>query len=220
MGDGAGGFDDSDTVTPIDPQAVASRLLAADRVHVVGGPGVGKSAFASRIAAACGLELHHLDETAFEGPEFIVRPQEVTSHAARTFAAEPRWVTEGIFVGWVDPLFDRADVIVWLDHLSWSQAARRIARRWFRQALREPANRRGTERFFRFRDYTRNTRHLIRVLVTSREYWSNRAKPRRYTVTRAQVRAALEPYGEKVLRIATVDEAETVLRLIDQSRPA
>lgn len=220
MGDEAAGFDDGVTVTLTDPQAVATRLLAADRVHVVGGPGVGKSAFASRIAAARGLELHHLDETAFEGPEFIVRSQDVTSHAARTFAAEPRWVTEGIFVGWVDPLFERADVIVWLDHLSWSQAARRIARRWFGQALREPVNRRGTDRFFRFGDYTRNTRHLIRVLVTSREYWSNRSQPRRYTVTRVQVRAALEPYGDKVLRIATIDEAETMLRLIDQSAQA
>lgn len=219
MGDEAGGFDDGVAVTPIDPQEVATRLLAADRVHIVGGPGVGKSGFAGRIASARGLELHHLDETAFEGPDFIVRPEEVTSHAARTFAAEPRWVTEGIFVGWVGPLLERADVIVWLDHLTWREAAGRIARRWFGQALREPGNRRGTDRFFRFRDYTRNTRHLIRVLVTSREYWS-RAEPRRYTVTRAQVRAALEPYGDKVLHIATVDEAETLLRLIDQSAGA
>ena len=218
--DEATGFGGGLPVTPADPEAVAARLLSADRVHVVGGPGVGKSAFARRIAAARGLELHHLDETAFEGPEFILRSYEVTTHAARTFAAEPRWVTEGIFVGWVEPLFDRADVIVWLDHLTWSQASRRIANRWFRQALREPAARRGTERFFRFRDYTRNTRQLIRVLVTSREYWSNRTSPRRYTVTRAQVRTALEPYGDKVLRIATVDEAESLLRLIDQSASA
>ena len=206
-------------VTSVDPQTVAARLLAADRVHVVGGPGVGKSAFASRIAAARGLELHHLDETAFEGPEFDLRPAEVTSHAAQTFAAEPRWVAEGIFVGWVEPLFDRADAIVWLDQLTWSQAARRIATRWFRHALREPANRRGTDRFFRFGDYARNTRHLVRVLVTSREYWSDKPAPRRYTVTKTQVRAALEPYADKVLRVGTVDEAETVLRLIDQSAP-
>jgi len=129
-------------------------------------------------------------------------------------------VTEGIFVGWVEPLLDRADAVVWLDHLTWQQAARRIARRWFRQALREPASRRGTERFFRFGDYARKTKHLVRVLVTSREYWSSRSTPRRYTVTREQVRAALAPYDDKVLRITTIEEAETVLRLLDQSRPA
>ncbi len=206
-------------MTPVESQAVAARVLAADRVHVVGGPGVGKSLFAERIAAATGLELHHLDETAFEGPEFVLRPAEVTTHAARAFAAEPRWVAEGIFIDWVEPLFDRADVIVWLDQLSWSQAARRIASRWFRQALREPASRRGSERFFRFGAYARDTRHLVRVLVTSREYWSDRPAPRRYTVTRAQVRTALEPYADKVVRIGTVDEAETLLRLIDQSVP-
>ena len=116
-------------VTPVESQAVAARVLVADRVHVVGGPGVGKSLFAERIAAATVLELHHLDETAFEGPEFALRPAEVTSHAARVFAAEPRWVAEGIFVDWVAPLFDRADVIVWLNYPA-LLIAYRLARRF------------------------------------------------------------------------------------------
>ncbi len=189
---------------------------------MVGGPGVGKTLFASTIADACGLDLHHLDETAFVGPEFTLRPYDLIRAEAQAMAEEPRWIVEGIFVGWVEPLFERADVIIWLDHLSWGQAARRIAGRWFTQALREPATRRGTERFFRFRDYSRHTRHLVRVLVTSREYWNREGAPRRYHVSRGQLRAALEPYGHKVVHLTRPDEAEAMLRLIEssQSRPS
>jgi adenylate kinase family enzyme len=202
----------------VDPASAAARIRSADKVHVVGGPGVGKSSFAAALARACNLELHRLDETAFGGPDFRPRPDEVTLAAARAIAEETRWVAEGIFVGWVDPLFESADVIVWLDHVTWSAAARRIASRWFRQAIREPVVRRGTERFFRFRDYGRNLRHLVRVVVTSHEYWSNSGQPRRYTVTRAQLRSALAPHEHKVIHVTRLDEAETMLRLIEPAR--
>lgn len=194
--------------------ADAARIRAADRIHVVGGPGAGKSFFAATISAARGLELHHLDETAFTGPDFEPRPDAVTRAEAAAIAAQPRWITEGIFVGWVEPLFESADVIVWLDHVTWGRAARRIAGRWFRQAIREPVVRRGTDRFFRFGDYVRHSRHLVRVLVTSREFWSNADTPHRYTVTRAQLLAALEPYADRIVHVTRPDEAETLLRLI------
>jgi adenylate kinase family enzyme len=199
----------------VDPASAAARIRSANKVHVVGGPGVGKSSFAAALARACNLELHRLDETAFEGPDFRPRPEEVTLAEARAIAEEERWIAEGIFIGWVDPLFESADVIVWLDHVTWSAAARRIASRWFRQAIREPVVRRGTERFFRFRDYARNLRHLVRVVVTSREYWSNSATPRRYTLTRAQLYAALAQHQHKVIHVTRPDEAETLLRLIE-----
>ena len=182
---------------------------------MVGGPGAGKSFFAKRIAAASGVELHHLDELAFEGADYTPRPDEVTSVEARAIAEQPRWVTEGIFVGWVEPLFERADVIVWLDDGGWGRSARRIASRWARQALREAMSRHGAERFLRFGDYARNARHLVRVLVTSREYWSGNGTPQRYTVTRNQVQAALERHTAKVVHLTRADEAETVLHLVD-----
>jgi adenylate kinase family enzyme len=195
--------------------AVADRIRSADRIHVIGGPGAGKSFFARRLAAASGVELHHLDELAFEGPDFAPRPDEITGREARAIAAQPRWVTEGIFVGWAEPLFERADVIVWLDDGGWGRSARRIASRWLRQALYEAKTRHGAERFLRFGDYARNVRHLVRVLVTSREYWSGNGTPQRYTVTRNQVHAALERHADKVVHLTRTDEAEKVLHLVD-----
>lgn len=201
-------------------RATASeRILTADRIHVVGGPGAGKSVFAAHVADACGLEVHHLDETAFTGPEFTLRPYDVIHAEAQALAERPRWIAEGIFIGWVEPLFERADVIVWLDQVSWGQAARRIATRWVSQAVREPATRRGTERFLRFGDYARHTRHLVRVLITSREYWGNDG-PHRYPVTRAQLREALAPHDHKVIHLTGPDETEAMLRLIGPARSA
>jgi len=181
---------------------------------------VGKSSFARAIAEAAGVRIWHLDEIAFEGPEFEPRPESETHQEAVAIAEEARWVTEGIFVGWVEPLFERADVIVWLDHLRWSAAVRRISTRWLRQAIREPASRRGRERFFRFDDYARHTRQLVQVVVTSREYWNGGDSPRRYAVTREQVRTALERHRDKVFRLTTADEAEAVLRLVGRSSAA
>lgn len=198
----------------VHPTAAADRIRSANRVHVIGGPGAGKSFFASRVAAASRIEVHHLDELAFEGPEFAPRPHDVTGREARAIAERGRWVTEGIFVGWVEPLFERADVIVWLDHAGWGRSARRIASRWLRQALREPAARRGAERFFRFDDYARNARHLVRMLVTSREYWNGNGTPQHYTVTRNQVSVALERHSGKVVHLTRADEAERVLHLV------
>ena len=193
---------------------IAERIRGADRIHVVGGPGVGKSSLARVLAAGGGRRLCHLDELAFEGPNFEPRPEDELRRQALAIAREPHWVVEGIFVGWVEPLFAGADVIVWLDHLSWREAVARILGRTLRGAVEEPAKRQGRERFFRFGDYARHTRQLLRVIVTSREYWSGGEAPRRYNVTRAQVAAALQPYAAKVVRVETADEADAVLRLV------
>lgn len=195
--------------------AVADRIRAASRIHVVGGPGAGKSFFARRIAAVSGVELYHLDDLAFEGSDFTPRPDDVTAGEARAIAEQPRWVTEGIFIGWAEPLFERADVIVWLDDGGWGRSARRIASRWLRQALREAMSRRGAERFLRFGDYARNVKHLVRVLVTSREYWSGTGTPERYSVTRVEIRAALQRHPEKVVHLTRPGEADSVVRLLD-----
>lgn len=199
--------------SPAGTAVIAERIRGADRIHVVGGPGVGKSTLARSLAAA-DRRLCHLDEVAFEGPDFEPRPEEDVRREVLEFAGEQRWVVDGIFVGWVEPLFDRADVIVWLDHLGWSTAVLRILARSLRQAAGEPAKRHGRERFFRFGDYARNARQLLRVIVASREYWQGGEAPRRYNVTRAQLDAALQRHAAKVVRLRTASEAEAVLRLV------
>ena len=186
-----------------------SQLLAplesAERIHIIGPPGSGKSTLARHIADARDLPLYALDLVAYEGIDFEERPPEESAERAQEIAALSRWVTEGIHVGWTEPLFERAEVIVWIDSVRWGRAATRITARTFRSAIVEIKVRRGRERFLRISDYVRNLRQLGYVLVASREYWSPREQGHRYPVTRWQVEEALAAYSGKVLRV-TDDE--------------
>ena len=186
---------------------LVSKLESAERVHIIGGPGSGKSTLARRIGEALDLPVYALDLLAYEGIDFEERPLEDSVQRAREIATLPRWITEGIHVGWTDPLLERADVIVWIDSVGWSRAAARITTRTFRTALREISVRRGRERFLRMSDYARNLRQLGYVLVASREYWSRRGEGNRYPVTRWEVEEALAAHKSKVLRLTEADDA-------------
>lgn len=190
---------------------LAARLESAERIHIIGGPGSGKSTLARLIGDARDLPVYALDLFAYEGIEFEERPTEESEERAQELAALPRWVTEGIHVGWTEPLLERADVIVWIDSVGWGRAARRITVRTLRQALGEMKARRGRERFLRFSDYFRNLRQLGFVLVACREYWSRRGQGHRYPVTRWQVEQALAVHGGKVLRVTDDSEARGLL---------
>jgi hypothetical protein len=158
-----------------------------------------------------GLPVHTLDTVAYEGPDFTARSREAAEEAVREIAATPQWVTEGIFVGWTDPLLQRADLIIWLDYLGWHEAAARIVVRSFRDALGEMRVRRGRGRFLRFADYARNKRQLLFVVSASREYWRRTPSgSRRYPVTREETENALSPHAEKVVRITQRREIDVM----------
>src|SRR5436309_208162 len=119
------------------------------RLHLVGGAGSGKSTLGDQLGRALGAPVYHLDALNFvEGTE-RTRPLEARIADATRIAAEPRWVTEGIFLGWTDALLQSADRIIWLD-LPWPLALYRIVRRYI-QASRSGTNQyRGLRRLLRF----------------------------------------------------------------------
>ena len=55
--------------------------MRATRIHVVGGPGAGKSTLARRLASKLGIEPHKLDDIAFDPQTGAARP---LSHASGT----------------------------------------------------------------------------------------------------------------------------------------
>jgi adenylate kinase family enzyme len=189
---------------------LADRLRSSHRIHIAGAPGAGKSTLARRLGRTLNRPVYPLDQIAFEGPDFIPRPVEVTASEAREISETAEWISEGIFVDWADPLLQRADLIVWLDYLNWRRAAYRIVVRTFRGALREARLRRGSDRFLRLADYKRNLKQLIRVLIDSREYWHEQPVPLRYAVTRAQAQDAIAPHWSKVVHITSPQAARAL----------
>lgn len=85
------------------------------RIHIIGGPGSGKTTLARQIAGTTGAPLYELDNIGYENGAGTRRPLHAKLADLHDIAAQPAWITEGIFLWWTDELLHRADMIVWLD---------------------------------------------------------------------------------------------------------
>jgi adenylate kinase family enzyme len=94
------------------------------KIHVLGGPGSGKTTLAKTLAQQLDVPSHDLD---LLGQKNGTDP---VAHVSDAFAiaASPGWVVEGIYLVTTDPQFYEADAIVLLD-VPWRVAAWRIVKR-------------------------------------------------------------------------------------------
>jgi hypothetical protein len=120
------------------------------------------------------LPVHHLDEIArVGGGNGPLRPAAERDAAVSQILRRPRWIVEGIHLDWTDELLSAADMIVWLDHVSWRGSSRRIVRRFVRDALGEMRRQKGHRKFTRLGDYARQLGHLARSIPEARAYHSS-----------------------------------------------
>lgn len=189
------------------------------RIHITGGPGSGKTWISRRIGRALNVEPWHLDDVArIAGGNTPERPLEERVQAVAGIVAMPSWVTEGIDLGWTDPLLRDADLIVWLDYVSWHLAARRIIVRFVSNALAEFRRQHGLRRFFRFRDYARHLRELVRAMPDTRDYYVDDSPEGRghQAASRTATDAILRPYGDKVVHCRTAADIRLMLRHLEE----
>ncbi|MCP4644641.1 MAG: DNA topology modulation protein FlaR [bacterium] len=103
------------------------------RIHILGGPGSGKSYLARRLAAALGAPVCHLDDLFWDNDAdtYGVRADPgKRGEALREFVARDGWVVEGVYhQDWVHESFQRADAIVVLTPSVWVRDGR-IAKRF------------------------------------------------------------------------------------------
>ncbi len=150
-------------------QVLASPLK---RVHIIGGPGSGKTSLAREIGALTHLPVHDLDNVArLGGGNGPVRDAAERNRLMAQILATDGWVTEGVHLDWTDPILREADLVIWLDYITWSRASRRIVWRFVGGAFQEMRSRPMRERFTRFGDYTRNLRRLGGAIRESRRYY-------------------------------------------------
>jgi hypothetical protein len=142
--------------------------VTPQRIHVTGGQGTGKTTLAARLHSVTGLPVHELDRIArIGGGNGLVRPASERDGMVAVIAAGDAWITEGVHLGWTTPLLERAEAIVWLDHVPPSGASARMVRRFLAGGWHEFRMRRGRERFTRVGDYLRHTRDLGRSVIRS-----------------------------------------------------
>ncbi|TCC36309.1 hypothetical protein [Kribbella speibonae] len=167
----------------------------SQRIHVVGAAGSGKTYVAAGLAAALSTDHHELDRVAMRRSDdhttVTLVPWPERRAAVAEIAARPDWVTEGIYLGWTEPLFAAADLIVWLD-IPWWQATWRVISRHVQKSLRGENEWKGIRLLLRFLWSTRRY-YLGPGGIPSQEH-EDAATDHRMTV------AALMPYAGKVVR--------------------
>ncbi|MGH2583303.1 MAG: hypothetical protein ACRDJE_00135 [Dehalococcoidia bacterium] len=124
------------------------------RVHITGGQGSGKTTLARRIGARLGVPVYDLDSVWWDARTGAERSLDERLALAQRLAAQPGWVTEVTPLGWTDPLFRVADLIVWMD-VPWRVAVWRMVGRHIRAGLAGNNRHPGLRKLAQFIWYTK-----------------------------------------------------------------
>jgi adenylate kinase family enzyme len=84
------------------------------RIHIIGGPGSGKSYIAAKLSKMLGLPKHELDNFFWDqDSEYFgaqTPPQKRAEKLASVLAKE-KWIIEGVYHSWIEESFRQADYI-------------------------------------------------------------------------------------------------------------
>jgi adenylate kinase family enzyme len=109
------------------------------RIHIIGGPGSGKSYIAGKLAARLGVPVCNLDDLFWDpaAPRYGVRAEVVErDRCLAEVAAGDGWIIEGVYYQWAAPSFARADVIIVLTPGIWLRHWRVVRRFMLRKSGR------------------------------------------------------------------------------------
>jgi SAM-dependent methyltransferase/cytidylate kinase len=195
------------------------------RVHIVGGPGSGKTTLSQQLAARLGVPVFELDTLAEAGPapDFrMLRPLQERLEELDRIAAMPGWVTEGSFLWWTEELFEAADIVIWLDVPARGALWNVFVRHWrdyHFDVMGQPTLRRKL-RSLRYP----HLRHLVSFLPYTWRYYRNPASQESAQVvaldngrafTRSATALVAEGYRQKVIHCARLEDIANLLQCLD-----
>ena len=152
------------------------------KIHIIGGPGSGKTYLAEKLSKQLGIPRYDLDELQWdnESDSYGTRrePRERDALLDRILLHDD-WIIEGVYYAWCGRCFEEADMI-YLLNVSRYLYRRRICRRFVRRKL-------GLEKG------KRETLKSVSALLE----WADRYQRKNM----AEIRAILAPFPDKVIEL-------------------
>lgn len=173
--------------------------MASLKIHILGGPGSGKTTLGRELASRLHIPHHDLDMIGRRHGERMA----AYIDEAIAIAEQPGWVTEGIYLIWTEPLLYRADYIVFLA-VSWPVAAWRIVLRHITRSLH------GTNPY----PGVNGVKLLFKLLRFTRHYYVDKVH------SAASTMEAVREYFEECGDDAEPPQAEILLGRIEKYRSA
>lgn len=169
-----------------------------NKIHIIGGAGSGKTTLAVWLADALGCPHYDLDRVGWSVDGKVPLDQRLEKIAR--ILENPCWITEGMFLWWIDPLLEAAYEIVWLD-LPFPLTAWRMVKRHIRADLRGDNPHPGYKHLFEFV-----------TGVAKRHYRRTPIEPAGpdddFAVTRAATAQVLRDYNEKLVHCRRTRDVE------------
>ena len=116
--------------------------MTKPRIHIIGGPGSGKSFVAAELSCRLGVPAYDLDDLFWDSSalEYGVRSDAAErNRRLAAIAAQDGWIIEGVYYGWLAPSFEAADIIIELTPPIWVRHWRVIRRFALRKLGRTPS---------------------------------------------------------------------------------
>ena len=89
--------------------------MTKPRIHILGGPGIGKSFVAGELSRRLSVPAYDLDDLFWDRSASRYGVRADVDERDRRLAAivsQDGWVIEGVYYGWLGPSFDAADMII------------------------------------------------------------------------------------------------------------
>jgi adenylate kinase family enzyme len=156
-------------------------------IHIIGGPGSGKSYAAKNLSARLGIPAHDLDELFWDraAQSYGIRASQADRDARLVeITRQDAWVIEGVYYHWLKPSFERADIIVVLSPNVYLRDWRILKRCVLRKLSVVPTKR---ERLL----------DLYRLIEWNHTYDGDNLK---------RASDFLRPFGDKVVRYRCADD--------------
>ena len=87
------------------------------KIHIVGGPGSGKTYSSKKLQLSTSLIAYDLDQVFWDQSEntYVRASEELRSGKLHTILSNESWIIEGVYYKWLEKSFYDADVIVILN---------------------------------------------------------------------------------------------------------